>query len=301
MNITLTGSLGNISRRLAELLLAQGHTVTVVSHNPAKVSAIELLGAKAAIGSVEDYDFVRHTFQGADAVYTMVPPDFSVPDYQVFTRTVRHNYAQAIRQTGVPLVVNLSSIGSALAGTEFLPAYENLEEELDRLPGLNVLHLRPAGFYSNFYGSLNLIRQQGILGNNFDGTVPMLLTDPQDIADAAAQALHAQRIQGSQVLYVVSDVKTGNEVAQLLGTAIGRPDLQWVAFSDEQLLHTLVHQAGFSKDAAQHYIVDMGVAIREGVLTKHYAQNTQPVVGKRDFAAFAQVFAGIYAYAGAKK
>jgi nucleoside-diphosphate-sugar epimerase len=297
MNITLTGSLGNISRPLVEHLVAQGHAVTVISHRPAKAATIEALGAKAAIGSVENYDFVRQSFEGADAVYTMIPPDFSVPDYRDFTLRVRHNYAQAIRETRVSAVVNLSSVGSALAGTRFLPAYLNLEEELDQLPDLSVLHLRPAGFYSNFYGSMAPIRHQGLIGNNFDGNVPMLLTDPRDIADAAAQALHSQGVPGRRILYIISDVKTGNEVAHLLGDAIGKPELQWVAFADEQLLQMLT-QNGFSADAAQHYIVDMGIAIREGVLAKHYAQNAQPVFGKRDFAAFAQGFARAYALAG---
>jgi uncharacterized protein YbjT (DUF2867 family) len=299
MNITITGSLGNVSRPLTEQLLAHGHQVTVVSHHPARAAAIEALGAKAAIGSVEDYDFVRRAFAGADAVYTMIPPDFSVPDYQAFTRTVRHNYSGAVQEAGVAKVVNLSSVGSALAGTAPLTAYQNLEAELDALPGLDVLHLRPAGFYSNFYGSLALIREQGILGNNFAGSVRMVLSDPLDIAEAAFDALHAPRQTGSRVLYIVSDEQTGHEVARLLGQAIGRPDLQWVEFSDEQLLHGLM-QAGFSPQAAQHYIVDMGVAIREGVLARHYAQNTKPVFGKRGFREFAQEFAQVYAQAAAR-
>lgn len=300
MKMTITGSLGNISRPLVEQLVARGHQVTVVSHNPAKAAAIEALGAKPAIGSVADYDFVRQAFEGADALYTMIPPDFSVPDYQAFTLNVRHNYARAIHQTGVSLVVNLSSVGSALAGTRFLPGYQNLEQELNQLPNLNILHLRPAGFYSNFYGSIDPIRHQGVLGNNFDDSVPMLLTDPLDIADAALEALNSQRVQGSQVQYVISDIKTGKEVAQLLGNAIGKPDLEWVAFADEQLLQRL-RQAGFCEDAAQHYIVDMGIALREGVLMRHYARNTEPVFGKRNFTEFAQLFAGAYAQAGARK
>jgi uncharacterized protein YbjT (DUF2867 family) len=52
MKITVTGSLGNISKRLTEQLVKQGHKVTVISHNQDKAAAIAALGAKAAIGSI---------------------------------------------------------------------------------------------------------------------------------------------------------------------------------------------------------------------------------------------------------
>ena len=79
-----------------------------------------------------------------------------------------------------------------------------------------------------------------------------------------------------------------------MGAAIGRQDLRWVQFPDEQLLEGLM-QNGFSRDAAQHYIVDMGIAIREGVLEKHYRENTFEV-GGRNFSGFAHEFAKVYQF-----
>jgi Trk K+ transport system NAD-binding subunit len=58
MKITLTGSLGNISKPLAEILIKNGHEVTIISSDSKKVSDIEALGAKAAIGSVSDVSFL---------------------------------------------------------------------------------------------------------------------------------------------------------------------------------------------------------------------------------------------------
>lgn len=71
MKITVTGSLGNISKPLAETLVKAGHEVTIVSSSEDKRQAIESLGAKAAIGSVGDAVFLTQAFTGADAVYTM--------------------------------------------------------------------------------------------------------------------------------------------------------------------------------------------------------------------------------------
>jgi len=295
MKITVTGSLGNISRVLIEQLVANGHEVRVISSSPGKATEIEKLQATPLIGSVENSDFVSKSFQGSDAAYLMIPPNFSAPDYKAFTINVGKNYAKAVKQASIAYVVNLSSSGSPLAGAQPLTHYQNLEVWLDELQSINVMHLRPGGFYSNFYGSLGMIKHMGIIGNNFGDTINMVMSHPADIADAAADALNTLSFKGKNVKYIVSDRKNGQEITQILGAAIDKLDLKWVQFSDEQLLGALI-QNGFSKDAAQHYIVDMGIAIREGIMDEHYRQNTHEVVGKRSFAEFAKEFAKTYRY-----
>ncbi|HEY8894943.1 MAG TPA: NAD(P)H-binding protein [Niastella sp.] len=293
MKITITGSLGNIGRSLTMQLVAQGHEVRVISSNAAKTAGIQQLRATPLIGSVEDYDFVKNAFAGSDAVYCMIPPNFSAPSYNTFTINVGKNYARAIKENDIKYVVNLSSSGSPLAGTWPLGSYQNLETWLNELPSVNVLHLRPGGFYTNFFGSIELIKYQGIIGNNFGAESNLVMSHPEDIAEAAATALSSLSFTGKNILYIVSDKKSGREIAQILGNAIGKPELSWVQFPDEQLLQALL-QNGFSKEAAQHYIVDMGIAIREGLLEKHYEKNEHPVFGRRSFTEFATVFAGAY-------
>jgi uncharacterized protein YbjT (DUF2867 family) len=78
MKITLTGSLGNISRPLAEILIRNGQEVTIITSDSKKLSEIEALGAKAAIGSVSDLAYLTNAFKGADAIYTMVPPNWLI-------------------------------------------------------------------------------------------------------------------------------------------------------------------------------------------------------------------------------
>jgi nucleoside-diphosphate-sugar epimerase len=293
MKITVTGSLGNISASLTKKLVALGHDVNVISSNANKAAAIKKLQATPLIGSLEDYEFVKQSFQGSEAVYLMIPPNFTFSDYKAFTIKVGKNYARAIQETGISYAVNLSSSGSPLAGQAPLVNYQNLETFLDELPALNVWHLRPGGFYSNFFGSIGLIKYQGIIGNNFDDNVDMVLSHPEDIADAATEAFSTLSFTGKNVQYIISDTLNGRQIAQMLGAAIGKPDLTWVQFTDEQLLQGLM-QNGFSKDAAQHYIVDMGIAIREGLLADHYAQHAKEVFGNRNFSAFAEDFSRVY-------
>lgn len=57
MNITLTGSLGNIGKPLTQRLIKEGHTVTVISSNIERRKQIEALNAIPAIGNLQDVSF----------------------------------------------------------------------------------------------------------------------------------------------------------------------------------------------------------------------------------------------------
>src|SRR5882762_2213129 len=117
MKIIVTGSLGHISKPLTAALVQKGHAVTVISSKPEKQKDIEALGATAAIGTLEDADFLAASFTGADAVYTMIPPTSYLDpslDMKAFYHKIGTNYAQAIQKSGVKRVVHLSSIGAHL-------------------------------------------------------------------------------------------------------------------------------------------------------------------------------------------
>src|SRR5690242_6827827 len=117
MKITVTGSLGNVSKPLTKELVQNGHSVAVISSNPEKKKDIEALGATAAIGSIDDVAFLTKTFTGSDAVYCMIPPNFHFSgnlDPTAYYRAIGETYAQAIQQSGVKGVVHLSSVGAHL-------------------------------------------------------------------------------------------------------------------------------------------------------------------------------------------
>ncbi len=151
MKMVVTGSLGHISKPLVEELLQKGQDITVISSNPDKQQEIESLGATAAIGSLEDIEFLKKNFSTADAVYTMVPPrnyfDHNF-DLLAFYRRLGQNYADAIRGSAVKRVVNLSSIGAHLeSGSGIIAGAHNVEKILNQLPQeIVITHLRPIIF-----------------------------------------------------------------------------------------------------------------------------------------------------------
>ncbi|AMR26149.1 NAD-dependent dehydratase [Hymenobacter psoromatis] len=288
MNIVVTGSLGSISQPLAEALLQQGHAVTVVSREPAKRAAIEALGATAAIGSLEDGPFLAATFAGADAAYCMTPFDFKAADQGAYFRTITHNYVEAIRQAGVLRAVVLSgwTAGVLRPGSA--------EDAFRELVGVGITYLRPAYFYSNFYGLISLIKERGLIAANFGGDDPLVLVSPHDIAAAAAEELQTP-LTGPKVRYVASDEMTCSAAARILGAAIGQPDLPWVTLTDQQMQQSL-ETAGFPPQLA-HGMVEMQAAIHSGAVVENYHRH-QPVLGQVKLTDFAPEFAAAYAAAG---
>ena len=288
MKITITGSLGNISGPLTVQLIKAAHQVTVVTSSENKRAAIEELGAIAAIGSVEDADFLTKAVTGADVVYTMVPQQAQSNDYKAFIKKIGQNYSTALKAAGITKVVNLSSIGAHLpSGTGPIAGMHSVEEILNKLDGVNIKHLRPASFYYNFYHNIDMIKHMGILGANYPANARMILVHPKDIADAAFEEI-TQPFTGNSIRYVASDDKTAGEVTAILGTAIGKPELPWVEFTDEQSIAGM-QQGGLSEDVSKN-LTEMGTAVRSGIVFEDYDKH-KPVLGERKFEAFAMDFA----------
>lgn len=293
MKITITGSLGNIGQRLAQQLTAKGHEVTVISHSPERVAAITALGAIPAIGQVNDPAFLQRAFAGADAVFTMIPPHYT--DVINYMKTVGDHYAAAIAAAGVKYVVNLSAIGAHLPdGPGPTKGNYYVEQQLNALPDVHVLHLRPGMFYTNFFGAIPMIMHQHIIGNNFGADVKMVLSHPRDIADAAAAALDTLSFSGKSVRYVAGDEKNGAEIASILGGAINKPALSWITFPDEALLQGMM-QSGMSEEMARVYMIEIGIALREGGLFDDYRHHEKDAYGNTSLEEFAGEFATAYA------
>jgi uncharacterized protein YbjT (DUF2867 family) len=288
MKITITGSLGNISKPLTEILVKAGHDVTVISSSADRADEIKTLGASPAIGQVTDVPFLTEAFKGADAVYTMVPPNFGAKEWKNYIAGIGQNYAEAITANGVKKIVNLSSIGAHLEdGTGPVTGIHRVEEIYNKLDGVAVKHLRPGFFYTNFYANVDMIKHANIIGSNFGADTPMVLVHPDDIAAVAAEELQ-NNFTGKSVRYIASDEKTAGEVARALGSAIGKPELPWIEFTDTDNIAGAVG-AGLSEEIATNY-TEMGTSVRSGKMFEDYFKN-KPVLGKTKLADFAKEFA----------
>lgn len=285
MQYVITGSLGHTGKPITQGLVQAGHSVTVVTRKQENVPAIEALGAKAAVGSVEDVDFVKQAFAGADAVYLLIPTAPTAADIRAAQSQVADNYVAAIQANDIRFAVLLSSVGADLGqGVGPVNGLFDVEQKLSAVEGLNVKILRPSYFMSNLFGMLGLVKAAGIMGSNF-GDDTLVLTHTNDIADVAIQELANLDFTGRQVRYIASDERTGPEIAKVLGEAIGKPETPWVVFPDDQNTQGLI-QAGFTDALAASY-TEMGQALREGRMQADFFNN-KPVYGKTKLEDFAK-------------
>ena len=297
MKIIVTGSLGHISKPLAIELVQQGHDVTVISSNPERQEAIETLGAKAAIGIMEDVDFLLATFTGADVVYVMEtfgPDRFFDQNLDVLGAITKigNNYAQAVQQSGVKRVVHLSSIGAHTdQGNGLLRMHYIVENILNALPSdIAITYMRPVGFYYNLLGFINTIKTEGVIATNYGGDNKKPWVSPIDIAAAIAEEINTP-FAGRKVRYVASDEVSCNEIATILGKAIGKPDLKWVIIPDEKMLYGMI-TAGMNPEIAAG-LVEMNAGMVNGELYEDYYRN-RPTLGSHKLKEYANEFAAAY-------
>ena len=298
MNIVITGSLGNISKPLTKELVQKGHSVTVISSKAERQKAIEGLGAKAAIGSIQDADFLTKTFRGADIVYLMEVWEGigSIFDNDVdFVAGFHHignNYKLAVEASGIKKIVHLSSVGAhSKTGYGTLTAHHDVENILKQLPNdVSIKFMRPVGFYTNLYRSMQTIKEKGAIISNHGGDIKEPLVSPLDIASAIAEEMELP-FEGRKVRYVASDEVSPNEIAKILGEAIGKTDLQWKMISDEDMISSMLDMGVNTKIAEG--MVEMQASQRSGKLYEDFYQN-KPIYSKIKFTDFAKEFALAY-------
>ena len=300
MKIIVTGSLGHISKPLTEELVGKGHSVMVVSSKTERKKEIETLGAKAAIGTMEDADFLSATFKGADAVYIMEalggPGRYSDQNLDIMAviSKLGNNYRQAVEQSGVKRVVHLSSIGAHTdQGNGLLAFHYHVEKILNQLPSdVSITFMRPVGFYNNLLAFIPAIKAQGRIVSNYGGDEKKPWVSPIDIAAAVAEEITTPFI-GRKVRYVASEEISCNEIAGILGAAIGKPNLKWIVISDEQMLNSMIASGVNPRIAAGLVEMNASASRHCGKFYEDYYRNP-PVLGKVKMKDFAKEFAKAY-------
>ena len=166
----------------------------------------------------------------------MIPPKYDAPDIVEYQNGIGEALASALENARIPRVVTLSSIGAHLfEGTGPIRGLHDLEKKLDRLGNAEVAHLRAAYFMENHLWNVPVIRERGVNGSPIrpDAPIPMVAT--KDIADEAARMLLAKTLSGHSVRYLLGPRDlTMTEATRILGHAIGKADLRYIQFPEEE-------------------------------------------------------------------
>ena len=228
------GATGNTGRVVAEDLLAAGLPVRVIGRSEERLAPFVQHGAEAAVGDVTDAEFVARACDGVGGVYHLIPPRYDI-DLRAWQTEAGKALLSGIRDAGVPYVVNLSSVGAQHhSGTGPISGLREQEDRFNDLPETNVLHLSPGWFMENMYMMLDAIRAMGALGMPIPGDLPLPMIATRDIGAEAARRLAALDFDGHHIKELLGPRDyTLNEVAAIIGAAIGQPDLPYVTVPEE--------------------------------------------------------------------
>jgi uncharacterized protein YbjT (DUF2867 family) len=287
------GATGHIGHVLAGKLLEKGHAVRALGRDEKKLAALKAKGAQVLSPAIDDAAALTEAFKGSDGIFVMIPPSYGAEDCSNFQDHTRVAIVQAVSNSGVKHVVNLSSIGAEQpSGTGPIAGLYRQEQRLNKLSGVNILHLRPSAFMENNFFSLPVIKGQGVNGSAAPGDIPLPTVATQDIGAKAAELLDQLNFKGHEVFDFTGPREySSKEVTAALGKAIGKPDLAYVQFSLGDVKKGLLGSG--LKPRMVDLMIEMYKAGGEGKL-----HPTQPLTperrGKTTIEEFAKGFAAVY-------
>jgi uncharacterized protein YbjT (DUF2867 family) len=276
----IIGASGNTGSVVTDKLLAQGKKVRAVGRNAEHLTS-RFKKVEPFVGDVTDKGAMTKAFAGAEAVYLMLPPNLSTQDYFNYEKQVEDAFATAITKNSVKYAVTLSSIGADKPErTGPVLGLRHLEERLNQISGLNVLHIRAGYFMENTLGQAAAIKMTGGAAGPLHPNLKLPMIATQDIGDFAADALLRLEFAGQQTqeLHGQRDLSFG-EATSIIGKAIGKPDLKYSRVTSAQFQQVLV-QTGMTEHLAG-LLAEMAEALDSGhvrALEPRSARNTTPTM-----------------------
>jgi uncharacterized protein YbjT (DUF2867 family) len=218
----VAGVTGHVGKVVAEELLRQKQKVRVVVRNAEKGLAWSKQGAEVAVGSLDDPAFLTQTLGGAEALFTLLPPNYAAPDFFATQKKTADSIAASVKASRVPHVVMLSSIGADhAAGTGPIKGLHYLETAL-RATGVTLSAIRAGSFQENVGMSIAPAKQMGIFPSfaaSADFALPLIAT--KDIGALAVKLL-LHNPGKSETIDLIGPAYSNRQVAEKLGAALGK-------------------------------------------------------------------------------
>ena len=259
----IAGATGNTGSVVAGTLLAQGKPITVLVRDAHKAASWREKGAKVAAASLEDAGAVAKALAGAEGAYLLIPPNYQAEDALGYGSRIADALAQAVKTSGVPHVVLLSSIGAQHAqGTGLIRSLYHAESAIGPV-AKNLTIVRAAYFLQNWAGSVEAVRK-GVLPSFLTAKRKIPMVSTADIGNIAAHCL-ADPARGRRVVELAGpEDYSPQDIAQAFGAALGKP-VKLETHPPDAVIPTLTAM-GFSQDVARLFR-----EMTEGINSGHVA------------------------------
>lgn len=277
----ITGATSRTGSVVANYLLEKGQPVRVLGRNKERLTRFADKGAEVFVAEPADEVALTEAFTGAKAVYVMLQPNYIATsnDFRAFQDRIMDATMPALEKAKVKYVVSLSSWGADKPeGTGPVAGLHQLEQRLNRIAGLNVLHIRPGYFMENTLSQIDNILARNAAAGPFSPNVKFPFIATRDVGLAVGEALLKLNFQGKQSreLHGNQDL-TMLEVAIIIGKAIQQPGLTYIQDAKERTRRDLL-DLNFSEHIIQ-LILEVADAMNAGhiqMLEPRSADNSTP-------------------------
>ena len=282
--IVVTTPTGQIGHHVVRDLLGAGEPVRVIARDPGRLPQEVAERAEVVQGNHNDRDVTMAAFQGADAVFYVVPPDAATDDVRAHYRAFAQAAAAAITARSVRRVVAVSTLGRGYpkeAG--HLSAALEAEPVLEGT-GVHYRSLAMPFFMDNLMNQAAALKEHGTIHMPNSADQELLTIATPDIAGVAVRLLTDATWTGQEAVPVVGpDRLTPAQMAGVLSEVLGAP-IRYQQTSIEEYAATL-SQYGMSRAWVQG-LADMAAAQNDGIYS--HRQPGPETVGPTTFRAWAE-------------
>ncbi|BAC68440.1 NmrA family transcriptional regulator [Streptomyces avermitilis] len=266
--IVITAPTGNIGRHLLSRLLesapAAGEELRVIVRDPARLPDAARGRVEVITGSHADTEVLDRAFEGADAVFWLVPPDASLAPHDAYSGFTRPA-VKALAVHGVGHVVGVSALGrgTPVADRAGLVTASLAMDDLIAGTGVAYRALANPSFFENLLEESDSIRDKGVFTDTVDADRKAPLVAVADIAAAAAGLLLDRSWTGTGSVPVLGpEDLSPNDLARIMTAQLGRP-VRYERQPLDELYTTLV---GYGlNEAFVQGVADMKRAKDEGL------------------------------------
>ena len=261
----ITGATGDVGSRVVQRLIKSGERPRVFVRDAEKARLLFGDRVDVTAGDLADKASLNAALQGVDALF-LVNSGPQIPQRDEIA-------AVEAKAAGVRHLVKLSSmdVQHGLA----IGAWHEQGEAAIRATGIPFTFVQPTGFISNLLAWARSVKAEGLIRSS-TGEGRRAFIHSEDIAAVAMAALTTSNYQGQSLPITGPDALTFREVAERIGSAIGKP-VAFQSITDEEARRRYSAVSGSVEETEAH--VALWRAIREGRLAA-VTNHVQQVLGR---------------------
>lgn len=262
--ILVMGATGQVGSKITTHLLANDEKVRCLARHFPQTDVFK--GAELAQGDINDVAFLSQAMRGCKSVFTFLPNDKSATEVRYSQNKYGEVIAEAIEESGVKKVVNLSSVGADLeSGTGPILGLHDQELRLNEITHADIVHLRPTFFMENLLHSIPSIMADNRIYDIIPSEVPFPMIATRDIASRAAFLLMNPDFKETRIEYLLGERDLCmDEVVSVLSDTLKKRDLKYSELSTDKMKKIYL-QNGMTEDWADSYL-DLSKALGNGTI-----------------------------------